>query len=116
MSDYESHKGKLVKIRENLTKEEMAHFAKTELIHKNEKIPDYYDDVFDFIRDNTYKYPYFFGETTIYKIENQKLDPDDDEFWYQNKGEEVEYSFRFYNGGTCLEEQVQELIEILEKK
>ena len=92
MSDYESHKGKLVKIRENLTKEEMAHFAKTELIHKNVKIPDYYEDVFEFIRDNTDKYSYFFGETTIYEIENYALDPDNEEFWYQNKGEEVNKS------------------------
>lgn len=115
MSHYESHKGKLVKIKENMTKEEMEHFAKTELIHKNVKIPDYYENVLEFIRDNTDKYPYFFGENSIYEIENYALDPDNDEFWYQNKGEEVEYSFRFYNGGTCLEEQVQELIKILER-
>ena len=117
MSNYESHKGKLLKIKDKLTKEEMEDFAKNHLIPQNITFPHkYYKDVFEYIRDNQDKYPYFFSEDSIYEIENCQLDPDEDEFWYIKNNDFTEYSFRFYNGGTCLEELIRELIEILEKK
>ena len=117
MSQYESHKGKLKKIKEKLTKADMEDFAKNHLISENITFPHkYYKNVFEYIRDNQDKYPYFFSENSIYEIENTQFDPENDEFWYIKNNDFTEYSFRFYNGGTCLEEQIEELIEILEKK
>ena len=36
-------------------------------------------------------------------MENSQFDPENDEFWYIKNNDFTEYSFRFYNGGTCLE-------------
>ena len=112
MSDYESHYGKLIKIKENISKEEMLEFANNLV---TEELPDYCEDVFEYIKDEQDKYPYYFSNENIYELKNKYIGSDDDIFDYTKIDKNTtEYQFRFYNGGTCLEEYVQELIEILE--
>ena len=60
---------------------------------------------------------FYFYNNKVYQIINKKFDPDMDEFYFQQLVDNsIEYSFRFYNGGTCLYEQVQEVLMSLEKK
>jgi hypothetical protein len=105
MSNYESHKGKIVLIETDLSFEE---FAKQ--IVGNE-LPKYYDNFIEVIQDNIKKYPYYFHKSKIYKIENNEIDPGKDEFEFkQNEDKTIEYSFRFYNGGSCLNEQIEKVL------
>ena len=119
MSDYERHKGTLVKVDTDLTKGQFV----SKLIEDYEiKVPAYYDltveQDFQYFCSGTIAddYEYYFSDKGIYKIDNTECDSDDDIFEYsKNEKGEVEYQFQFYNGGTCLSEQVDELIEKIEK-
>lgn len=108
MSDYESHKGKITLVKTELSNEE---FAKQIV---GVELPKYYDNFIEVIKDNIEKYPYYFYDNKIYKIENKELDPYDDEFYYkENEDKTIEYSFRFYNGGTSLSEQIEDVLSSL---
>lgn len=105
MSDYKSHKGKLVPMVTDLSCED---FAK-QIVGK--ELPKYYDNFIEVIQDDIEKYPYYFYNDKVYAIENKELDPDKDEFEFnQNQDETIKYSFRFYNGDTCLSEQIEKVL------
>lgn len=114
MSDYESHYGKLIKInKRKLNEAEILEFFKN---ISQEEIPDYYKDIFEYIKDYQDKYPYYFSSENIYTIEDNYMDPYNYVFNYTKIDNKItEYQFRFYNGGTCLEEQIADLIREIEK-
>ena len=51
-----------------------------------------------------------------YRIENNDLGGDSDILQYKElEDTSIEYTLRFYNGGTCLSEQIKEIINRVDK-
>lgn len=108
MSDYEAHYGKIKKVETELSCEE---FAKQEFIKITDKevLPKGYNNFIEALRDESEEF--YFTDSDIYKIENNELDSDSDIFQYKElEDNSIEYNLRFYNGGTCLSEQIKEII------
>ena len=106
MSDYELHQGKIKKVETELSCEE---FAKQEFIKITDKdtLPSYCDNFIEALRDESEEF--YFLNSKIYRIENNKLDGDSDIFQYKElEDTSIEYTLRFYNGGTGLSEQIEE--------
>lgn len=98
MSCTEFHKGKLIKIKEYSSEEELA---------KDKGISA--DDIFDWCYDNDM----YFIKNTLYKIENHyKTDDEDETFCYLFPKEDgsIEFISQFYNGGTWLGEMLEDAI------
>lgn len=113
MSDYETHYGKIKKVETDLSCEE---FAKQEFIKLTGKdiISIGYNTFIEALRE--YDSEYFFINSKIYKIENNNLDGDSDIFEYKElEDNSIEYTLRFYNGGTCLSEQIGEILDRVNK-
>ena len=113
MSDYEMHQGKIKKVETDLSSED---FAKQEFIRLTGKdtIPNYYDNFIEALRDESEEF--YFVNSNVYKIENNKLDGNSDIFQYKElEDNTIEYNFRFYNGGTCLSEQIKRIINKVDK-
>lgn len=113
MSDYESHRGKIYQIDTDLSCEEFARECYTTTYNK--ELPSYCKTYIEALQDESEEF-YFYNDK-VYQIVNKELDPDRDEFYFQPLADgTVEYIFRFYNGDTCLSEQVQEVLMSLESK
>lgn len=119
MSDYERHKGKLRKVETELSPKDFVF----KLIEDNKVKPyEYYDlsnenDFKEFCYDQIGELGYYISLSNVYKIDNTKCDAESDIFEYSmNQDNSIDYQFMFYNGGTCLEEQVEDLINIIETK
>ena len=113
MSDYEAHYGKIKKVETNLSCEE---FAKQEFIKLTGKdtIPSYCDNFIEALRDESEEF--YFVNSKIYRIENNELDSDSDIFQYKElEDSTIEYNLRFYNGGTGLSEQIEEILNQVAK-
>ena len=113
MSDYEMHQGKIKKVETDLSSED---FAKQEFIRLTGKdtIPNYYDNFIEALRDESEEF--YFVNSKIYRIENNELDDDSNIFQYKElEDTAIEYTLRFYNGGTCLSEQIEEIINKVDK-
>lgn len=108
MSDYEAHYGKIKKIETDLSCEEFAKQEFTKLT-KDDDLPKGYRNYIEALRDETDEF--YFTDSNIYKIENTELDSDSDVFQYKElEDNSIEYNLRFYNGGTCLSEQIEKII------
>lgn len=104
MSDYERHKGTIERVYFDGSIEEFA-----ESLNLG-KLPDYYDDWEEYFRDElTDEYIIYRGN--IFKINDTPEDASNDIFEYNIKGNKIEYQFSFYNGGTCLYEQIMDVLE-----
>lgn len=119
MSDYERHKGKLSKVETELSPKGFVF----KLIEDNKVKPyEYYDlddegDFKEFCYDQLNELGYYISKNNVYKIDNTECDAESDIFEYNvNPDNSIDYQFMFYNGGTCLNEQVNELIDIIENK
>lgn len=117
MSDYERHKGRLTRVNTELSKRDFVN----KLVDEGKMtIPSYLDinkidDFNEFCRDEIVEYGFYFSGRNIYKIDNREVDPNDDIFEYSKKADgTISYQFKFYNGGTCFSEQIDDLIEIIE--
>ena len=113
MSDYEAHYGKIKKVETNLSCEE---FAKQEFIRLTGKdtIPKGYNNFIEALWDESEEF--YFVNSKIYRIENNELDGDSDIFQYKElEDTSIEYILRFYNGGTGLSEQIEEIIDKVNK-
>ena len=104
MSDYERHKGTIERVYFDGSIEEFA-----ESLGLGD-LPDYYNNWEEYFRNDVEDYIIYKGD--IFKINNTEEDASDDIFEYNVTGDKIEYQFSFYNGGTCLYEQI---IEVLEK-
>lgn len=118
MSDYKRHKGTLKRVSIGMSPKD---FIDKLVQEKNIKVSSYYDftneeDIRDFCADVLLDLGYYINNDRIYQIINEEKDPDRDIFEYKVKENgQVEYEFKFYNGGTCLSEQVYDLINIIEE-
>ena len=113
MSDYETHYGKIKKVETDLSCEE---FAKQEFIRLTgeDTPPKYCDNFIEALRDESGEF--YFVNSNVYKIENNKLEGNSDIFQYKElEDNTIEYNFRFYNGGTCLSEQIKRIINKVDK-
>ena len=108
MSNYELHQGKIKKVETELSSED---FAKQEFIILTGKdtLPSYCDNFIEALQDESKEF--YFVKSKIYRIENNELDDDSDIFQYKElEDNSIEYTLRFYNGGTDLSEQIEEII------
>lgn len=103
MSDYERHSGTIEKVKFEGTLEE---FAKSIGIIE---LPKYYDDFEEYFADEIREYQIHNGE--IYKIEDKELDNSYDVFDYRIEGNKIRYDLCFYNGGTCLSENIADILD-----
>lgn len=104
MSDYERHRGTIERVYFDGSIEEFA-----ESLNLG-KLPDYYDDWEEYFRDElTDVYIIYSGN--IFKVNDTPEDASSDIFEYNIKGNKIEYQFSFYNGGTCLYEQIMDVLE-----
>ena len=113
MSDYELHQGKIKKVETELSCEE---FAKQEFIKITDKdtLPKGYNNFIEALRDESEEF--YFIKSKIYRIENNELDSDSDIFQYKKlEDTSIEYTLRFYNGGTGLSEQIEEILNKVDK-
>ena len=113
MSDYESHYGKIKKVETDLSCEE---FAKQEFIRLTGKdtLPKYCDNFIEALRDESEEF--YFVNSNVYKIEDNNLRDDSDILQYKElEDNSIEYTLRFYNGGTCLSEQIETIINKVDK-
>ena len=113
MSDYETHYGKIKKVVTDLSSED---FAKQEFIRLTGKdtLPSYCNNFIEALSVESEEF--YFIDSDIYKIENNELDSDSDIFQYKElEDNSIEYNLRFYNGGTCLSEQIEEIIARVNK-
>lgn len=112
MSDYESHRGRLI-LRNREENETDKDYFKRVLGDKFiEEEWDEEDDVINCLYEMDLYEKYFYVNDTIYEnVDHQELDPysaqeinGDDENGYN-------YFMMFYNGGTCLTEMIEESLK-----
>lgn len=104
MSDYERHRGTIERIYFDGSIEE---FAESLNLGKLDK---FYDDWEEYFRDEL-SYEYIIYGGNIFKISNIEEDSSNDIFEYKISPNKIEYQLSFYNGGTCLYEQLLEVLE-----
>lgn len=117
MSSYELHFGKLRELNYNAlgfnTIEEWAKDKCDQLGIIKQSYHDDYWDCIEFTLDNKYVKR---GDR-LFEVEDKELEDCGDFLNYNiNNDGEIEYSMRFYNGGTCLSEMLNEVLEEIEKK
>lgn len=105
MSDYERHRGTIERVYFDGSIEE---FAESLNLGKLDK---FYDDWEEYFRYELSDEHIIYGGN-IFKINNIEEDSSNDIFEYKIRPNKIEYQLSFYNGGTCLYEQ---LLEVLEK-
>ena len=102
MSDYERHSGTIQKVNFEGTLEEFA--ASIGL----KELPKYYDNWEEYFMDVVIDYQIHNGE--IYKIEDTEFEDSYDVFDYRIEGNKIRYDLCFYNGGTCLSENISDIL------
>jgi hypothetical protein len=120
MSETKHQKGKLVPIirkKEETVKSQIKSVLGDDFI---EALWDWDEDdsdtqnVNDQIHYNNLENEYQFINSTLYKVINfENLDPDDSiTKVYKNEDGSINFEFRYYNGGTCLSELLEENIPL----
>ena len=108
MSDYESHKGKLIPTE--FTKEELVYKMVEEAkenswlaTYKNQDLDkDIINELFGDIENYIYLY------NKVYFVEDKLYDPDNDIFdMEENEDGTLSYNLRFYNGGCGFDEALE---------
>lgn len=105
MSDYERHSGTIQKVNFEGTLEEFA--ASIGL----KELPKYYDSWEEyFMNDVNDVNDYQIHNGEIYKIEDTVFENSYDVFDYRIEGNKIIYELCFYNGGTCLSENISDIL------
>ena len=104
MSDYERNRGTIERVYFDGSIEEFAESLNLGKLSDSEDWEEYFRDE---LSDE-----YIIYSGNIFKINNIEEDTSDDIFGYKISPNKIEYQLSFYNGGTCLYEQ---LLEVLEK-
>ena len=114
MSDTEKHYGKLLKLK--LDGNTLEHAA--QLICESFQVPKTEDTWLDTlldVRDKNYVASFYrINDDIYYLIEHKKFENDAD-FIQRNEDGTFTFYTEFYNGGTCLSEQIEYLIERAQK-
>lgn len=108
MSNYEKHIGTIERINFDGTIEE---FAETLNLGK---LPDYYDSWEEYFRSESDDY--YIHNSKIYKIQDNEVDNSEDIFEYKINDNKIEYVLSFYNGGTCLSEEIGDILDSVGNK
>ena len=122
MSDYEHHRGKLILIEKSSTEDQEEFFKRVMGdSFKEDAYKDYLDhkDIYEFFNDcNAYADFFYKDEYSIYRVEErEEVDPYDDvQVLRENPDGSYYFEMRFYNGGTCLSEMIEEALENFAKK
>lgn len=103
MSDYERHNGTIQRVQFDGTLEEFA-----ECLNLG-KLPKYCNDWEEYFIDNVEDYHIHNGN--IYKIEDIRFEDSFDVFDYKIEGNKIRYDLCFYNGGTCLYENISDILD-----
>lgn len=110
MSDYEAHRGRIIKVDPKETLEEtlMSILSEEAKEHYKKWTPCIQDDkVLEYIGDELWE-EVIVIDGTLYKIIDEELDPSDSYINVEHVGlGEFRYDCRFYNGGTCLSEMIE---------
>lgn len=121
MSDYEHHRGRLIPIEKDRLEDEEQFFRRALEGKFNERAwKDYLEhhDVFEFFEEcNVYEQFFYVDDCTIYKvIEHEEVDPYDDvQVLREDPRGGYWFEMKFYNGGTCLTEMIEESLEKIYK-
>lgn len=111
MSDTETHRGKIIPVlrgeKENLA-EYIERATGIEFLDAN---GDETDDIQEFIYENDLFEKFVWYDNKFYKIESEELDDDYPVNHKVMPDGSIEFSCRFYNGGTCLAEIIEEILE-----
>lgn len=117
MSDMETHCGKLRKVQfaEGQTLEDWCK-VKCEELGCTEK--ESYNSTWREQLAEESRHKYFFTDDEVWEaVEHKKIDDDGDIYFLQpNPDGTITFVYRFYNGGTCLEECLEEDLVKLKKK
>jgi len=75
------------------------------------------DDMFDFLDDcNCYEKLFYINENFYKVLEIEDVDPDYElQVLIKNSDGTYTFEMKYYNGGTCLEEMIQESLEKTKK-
>lgn len=115
MSQTEAHIGKLKKVEGAAATEE---WFKLKCIEQGQtELPSYQNWKELFLDINHYKY-FVVGEEVWEAVEHKELDCDDDiNYFVKNEDETITFVAQFYNGGTCLEEVLEDEVgKLINKK
>lgn len=122
MSDYKHHRGKLILIEKNSTEDQEQFFKRVMGdSFKEDAYEEYleHNDIQEFFDDcDVYNEFFYKDECSIYKIEeHEEVDPYDGiQILRQNTDGSFYFEMRYYNGGTCLTEMIEESLEDFAKK
>ena len=110
MSDMAHYRGKLVLVNGEGTVEEKA---KRILDEHNIEISSYNSDAVEELGDSFYKEYHVHGGE-LYKIEKEDVDDYEDVFYaHKNDDGTIGFVVKYYDGGCCLEEALEEAIKRL---
>ena len=82
---------------------------------KENERPDYYGDDKVWFDDVFYELKFTF-KGIVYDIEKNNVNQDSDISILTKDGDNFDFEFKFYNGGTCLSEMIEESIDKLTKE
>ena len=119
MSEYETHKGTIKRVFTDLTPKE---FVLKLVLDEEVEVPNYYnledeEDFKEFCSYDLLEYGFVIYKDGIFSINNKEYEDIDTIFEYNLRDSDtVDYHFRFYNGGTCLSEMLEEVLEKISYK
>ncbi len=107
MSDYEQHMGKVKLIRENADEDYFRQLA----AENKQEWASYNDSWESVIRNSLYTKYVIVGDKVYEVIEKEELDGCDDIIHARKIGDgEYFFVLKFYNGGTCFSECIEEAL------
>lgn len=112
MSNNETHRGRIIPILREDNENFSEYVERATGIEFLSVEGEETDDILEFIDHNNLYDKFFFYDEKLYKIDDEEFEDDDD--YVKHKVLEdgvIEYSCRFYNGGTCLSEVIEEILQ-----
>ena len=118
MSYTELHTGKLKPIQYNVSIEEFKKWLQTKDSYEVEDFEEYLEEEYTFfeVRDKTKSYKesmyikYIYNKGTLYEMIQHSGEKEADYLDVTNKNEDgtIDFTYLFYNGGTCFSEMLEE--------
>ena len=116
MSEMEHHIGKLKKVEplENETTIQLMNRILFE--HGKIEMPSYCSDIKDWFSDE-FREKYFLHNDIVYKVSDKEFEDDSDIIQAELESDgTIKYQLRYYNGGACFDECLEEALnKLLEK-
>lgn len=112
MSETELHTGKLEVFSSNFNRNEFDSLIDSEKLNSDGY--DVMEEDFFILYDNNGNRKYIFNKGTLYKVKEWK-EHDDTGFIHETSrtGNEINFTYLFYNGGTCEQEMIEEGLDSL---